>query len=170
MIYTKFTEDSTQKKLLTFNAVRSKFFWSNNFLTAKEKRCFNQERNIFVYVIYVAWSIGFAVAIMTLTMPFEYPKYMFVDKWHFIFKKSVRFFVFLLLFCGYYIENSGISYYAYGILHSYFQMIILRRYIKKTIKNCGKHTLKDKVSDKNYQREMQVIFKRCIHHYQKLKW
>lgn len=169
-IYTKFTTDSTQRKVITLNVVRVKFFWSNNFLTAKAKHRFNREVKLFTSIIYGLWLFGFIIAAMVLMMPFQYSKFLFVEKLPLALKKFVRLSHSMFFFCGYFVAHSGLSYCAYGILHCYFQMVILRAYITEAIKNCGRKALEDKVADNNDQKEIQMIFKRCIRHYQKLKW
>lgn len=162
--------DFAQQTITAVNTIRLKNFWSNDFLTAKEKQKFTTKINFFVFLIYILWFLACVLTLTTFVVPFKYPKYIHKEEWLYIVRKTAEILIFVLFAGGCYIGNTGLCYFIYIILHSYFQMIIVRAYITKAVKKYEEIPLKDKIFDKTFQLEIGLILKRSIRQYQKLKW
>lgn len=161
MISSKISSICAEKQIDILNRIRLKYFWNNRFLTPAEKRKFDKEVKIFIYLIILLWLITTVLIANFCTPTFKYSKLIFNDEWYVIIKSTVKLiFVFNIAF-GYYIGNANVCYCVYIILHYYFQMTVLRAYIKQTIKDFGEDGEKS-------QKEIQLIFKTSIQHFQML--
>lgn len=170
VVFAKISLDYAQPKLAALNAIRLKYFWSNDFLTEKEKRMFTKKIKIFVVLIYTLWLLVGVVTLVTFIVPFRFPNHVHREEWPYWVRKIAEILIFVLFTGGYYIGTSTVCYFVYTILQSYFQMEILRAYITKAMRKYKKTPHEDKICDKKYQSEMRLIIKRSIKQYQKLKW
>lgn len=152
------------------NTVRHKYFWSNHFLEPKEKLSFYKKVKLFDFLIYILWFLALLVIVLAFTMQFEYSKFVYNNEWPLIIRKLASFLIFVFVTGCYYAGNTNLCYCVYMILQSYFQMLVLRSYIMKALKKYKNVTFEKKIFDSRYQWKVQLIFKRCIRQYQKIKW
>lgn len=151
--------DYAEKQIKILNKIRLKYFWTNKFLIPKEKQKFDKEVKVFTYLIIPTWIMAFILITLICATPFTFPKLIFNDEWGFMVKIPVKIIFFFNITYGFYISNVILSFCVYIILQSYFQMAVLRAYIKQMITDFGEDGQKS-------QWEIRLIFRTTIRQFQ----
>lgn len=119
--------------------IRKKFFWANK-----------SNVKIFVYSHYLLWIATIALVISMYADTYL-PPYIYKDDWGCLTKFSIRLFVYLYIAFGFYMADTHECFYAYTILHVYFQLNTLNAYLLHEFHRKNKN-----------QNEINCILLRCI--------
>lgn len=138
-------------------------------MTPDEKKSLLDTMRLFTFLEILFWILAILTIILIEIEPFKHPKFIYDENWsiyiEILYKSS---FLFSCIF-GYYIGNSNQTYFAYAILHNYYQIQILISYIKSGIQRYEKMALASKISSVWYQKTAHEVLLRSIQQYQKLK-
>lgn len=146
------------------DTIRKEKFWSSDFLAN-----FTDKVKLFTYAQNILCCVLPLIIGLALTDSIALPKFIIRDTWpwwtQLIYKAN---FIFLAEL-GFYIGAVFLSYYNYGILHCYFQMMLLRVYIKQQMGSYRSIHVKHKFYSKLYQKEVRDILLQSIKQYSAIK-
>lgn len=168
MVVIKISLDFLAETLEKLGFYRTKNFWSIDSLTLKEKRNFHNETTTFVLMQFLLWCLALITIGSFFTTDLALLKFIFNEEWTLFIKTIFKICFIVFVSFSYYAANTILCYYAYIILHNYFQMKILMACIKTTGKY-KRRNLKNKTFNNTYQFEMRDIFMRSIKQFQILK-
>lgn len=169
MVISKMSLDilaGTIKKLIL---IKTTTFWSHEFLKRKEKRNLYYEMTAFVVLHLLLWLFALTIIIGVLVSNASSSNFVFNDEWPFLSKIIFKLSVSITTVFGYFTGNATECYYAYIVLHNYFQMRILMVFVRQAVKKFKERSLKQKIFDNTYQLEVQEILRQTIEQFQRLK-
>lgn len=152
---------SEEKAIMEVNQIRKQYFWDNNFLNKREKRELDRNMKVYVYSHYVAWLITIVMFITMCTAPY-FPQPFYNDHWSSLKKNIAKTAGYLYVLFGYYLLNAHECFFAYTILHSYFQLNILRAYLLHELERYEETYLNKKLNSYRYQALVEGALLRCI--------
>lgn len=150
-----------EKSILELKEFRKQYFWDNNFFIKREKLEYDFKVKMSVFAHYASWFIIVLVCISIITTPF-FPQTIFNEEWSYLTQLFVKASAYLFVLFGYYIVATYEGFYAYTILHAYFQMNILTVYLRHEFRHYENMDLSDKIYSYRYQTLIQSALLRCI--------
>lgn len=169
MVVSKLSMTYEEKTIHELHQMRTNFFWSNKVLKERNKRIFAYTINAVSFLHLILWCLATVMVILANKEANIYLELVYNENWPYFYKTVHKTITFIFIVFGFFTGTAHECYYAYNILHGYFQMDILMAYLNQEMEKYENMTLKDKVLSELYQSETRKILRRCISHYQKLK-
>lgn len=152
-----------RKTSVEVNEMKIQYFWDNTFLSKQRKRKFCRTMKLMVYTHYLLW-----VSMILLTIFMGFTLYVFdhicPEDWPYLTKFAVRVYLHLACLFGIYLGTTHECFYAYNILHAYFQLNTISAYLRQEFCRYGKIILDDKMHSYKYQTLVGGVLLRCIKH------
>lgn len=156
-----------EKTFIEVNQLRAQYFWDNNFLIARVKIKFDRNAKFCVYSHWILWILAVVLIVSECCDGYR-PKYICPDDWSNLAKSAVTFCICICISYGYYVANSHECYFAYTLLHSYFQMNTLSGYLRNEFLKYRKMDLNEKLRSYEYQSVIGGVLLRSIKQHKKL--
>lgn len=150
-----------EKSILEVNELRIHYFWDNNFLNKQDKRKFDRNVKIHVYLQYISYAMTIPILTCVVIAPY-FPPSLCNENWPFLARFIVQIFGYICVTIGYFLAIIHESFYAYTILHGYFQMQTLKAYLRYEFLRYEKIDLTGKIYSYKYQTLIEVSLLRCI--------
>lgn len=151
----------------SINQLKNRFFWNADFFTPQEKLV--NERDVKIYIIF-HWILWFLAILLlfVLIFIFSLPEFLYNNNWPFSLIQIIKILFFVYYITGYYIGNSHECWYAYVILHGYYQMKVIVVYLRQEFLKYKEMTFIEKIDCEEYQKAIELVFLRCIQQHQRL--
>lgn len=172
MVISKVCLDYEWKTIKELKQTRIKYFWTNKFVTFRQRRILSTIVKYFTGLHIVLWCCVIIVTAVSNTVLNVYPQFFFYNEtWrsYYLWPKIYRFAAFLFSVWGYYIGISHLCYFIYNILHLCLQMVILRMYICNEMRRFHRMKLTNEIGEDQYQLKIREIFIRGVTQYTMLK-
>lgn len=170
MAISKVSLDILEKTIKKLLHIKRNKFWSYDFLPSTQKRQFEREIMVFVLLQFTFWLFALILTIISLAPNIIiYPQFVFdflrpiMPKFFF----KIGFSIFMA--CGYFLGNATECYYAYVVLHNYFQMKTLMAFINEALGRYKKISFNRKMFDSEYQLAVEEVLRRAIQQFHQLK-
>lgn len=156
-----------KKTSVELNEMRTQYFWDNTFLSKLRKCEFYRIMKLIIYAHYLLW-----ISITLLAIIMGFTSYVFdhicPEDWPCLTKFVVKVYLHLLISFGFYLGTTHECFYAYNILHAYFQLNTIGAYLRQEFCRYGKIILDNKMHSYKYQTLVEGVLLRCIKQHKKL--
>lgn len=143
------------------------YFWCNNFLNRDDKRVFDCNVKLAVYLHYLGWIIA-AVLIGAEWKTSYTPAVLQLELFPYWLQLAVVPFQYLSLWFGHYVVQTHECFFAYTILHGYFQLKTVSAYMRYEFFKYNKMSLKEKLHSFEYQSVIGGVLLRSIKQHKRL--
>lgn len=169
MLVSKWSLDYEEETMVELQEMRTRHFWSTDFLGAREKRRFAYQIKYFNFLQCLMWCLAASVVVLANETPNIYSTFVYNQDWPNWFKNLYKCGAYVFTSFSYYIGNGHECYFAYNISHMYLQMNLLRAHVRQEMGRYRKKKLKDKIWSSVYQSRVREIFKRSVNQYNMLR-
>lgn len=165
MILAKISLDISMKGLVELEKLRKEQFWPNDLLTEIDRNAIKY----FTLQQYLLWCFALMFLINMAIFSITYPEFIYKSYYSSNVKRAFGIWFLFYSTFGYYMGTAAETYFAYTILHCYFQIKVIVYNIRNEFKNYDNIPFKQKKYSELYQKAVHNILKKSIEQYQMLK-